>query len=32
MVSRLLKDLEQGGYVAVAQRQLTLLRELPARW
>jgi CRP/FNR family cyclic AMP-dependent transcriptional regulator len=32
MVSRLLKDLEQGGYVVVAQRQLTLLRELPARW
>jgi CRP/FNR family cyclic AMP-dependent transcriptional regulator len=32
MVSRLLKDLEQGGYVTVAQRQLVLLRELPARW
>lgn len=32
MVSRLLKDLEQGGYVSVTQRQLALLRELPARW
>jgi len=32
MVSRLLKDLEQGGYVSVTQRQLALIRELPARW
>lgn len=32
MVSRLLKDLEKGGYVAVEQRCLVLLRALPARW
>lgn len=32
MVSRLLKDLESGGYVSVAQRQIGLLRDLPARW
>jgi len=32
MVSRLLKDLEEGGYLAVVQRQFVLLRELPARW
>ncbi|HYP82966.1 Crp/Fnr family transcriptional regulator [Variovorax sp.] len=32
MVSRLLKDLESGGYLQVVQRQLVLMRELPARW
>ncbi|MBB3180600.1 Crp/Fnr family transcriptional regulator [Variovorax sp. Sphag1AA] len=32
MVSRLMKDLEMGGYLSVVQRQLTLVRELPARW
>lgn len=32
MVSRLMKDLELGGYLSVVQRQLTLVRELPARW
>ncbi|CAN7674454.1 Crp/Fnr family transcriptional regulator [Variovorax sp. LjRoot290] len=32
MVSRLLKDLETGGYLSVARRQLALQRELPARW
>ncbi|AMM24899.1 Crp/Fnr family transcriptional regulator [Variovorax sp. PAMC 28711] len=32
MVSRLLKDLEKGGYVAVEQRCIVLLRALPARW
>ncbi len=32
MVSRLLKDLERGGYVQVESRRLVLLRELPARW
>lgn len=32
MVSRLMKDLEHGQYVAVRQRQLVLLRGLPARW
>ncbi|MBO9516150.1 MAG: Crp/Fnr family transcriptional regulator [Variovorax sp.] len=32
MVSRLMKDLESGGYLASDQRQLVLARELPARW
>jgi CRP/FNR family cyclic AMP-dependent transcriptional regulator len=32
MVSRLLKDLEAGGYVAVQDRRLVLLKALPARW
>lgn len=32
MVSRLLKDLEKGGYVQMRERRIVLLRELPARW
>ncbi len=32
MVSRLLKDLEAGGYVALRERRLVLLKSLPARW
>ena len=32
MVSRLLKDLEAGGYVALKEKKLVLVRELPARW
>lgn len=32
MVSRLLKDLESGGYVAVLGRRLVLLKPLPAKW
>jgi len=32
MVSRLLKDLETGGYLAVRERRLVLLQPLPARW
>ena len=32
MVSRLLKDLETGGYLAVRERRIVLLRPLPARW
>lgn len=32
MVSRLLKDLETGGYVATRERRLVLLKPLPARW
>ena len=32
MVSRLLKDLETGGYVAMQERRLVLLKPLPARW
>ncbi len=32
MVSKLMKDLERGGYIAVANRQITLLKKLPARW
>jgi CRP/FNR family cyclic AMP-dependent transcriptional regulator len=32
MVSRLLKDLEHGGYIAVRERWIWLLKALPARW
>jgi CRP/FNR family transcriptional regulator, cyclic AMP receptor protein len=32
MVSRLLRDLETGGYIAVQERRITLLKPLPARW
>ncbi len=32
MVSRLLKDLEFGGYIAVRQRWVYLLKALPSRW
>jgi CRP/FNR family transcriptional regulator, cyclic AMP receptor protein len=32
MVSRLMKDLERGGYVAIAPGRLQLLKPLPQRW
>ena len=32
MVSRLLKDLERGGYIDQVGQRLTLLRPLPLRW
>lgn len=32
MVSRLLKDLETGGYLRVVERKLVLMKPLPARW
>lgn len=32
MVSRLVKDLETGGYLAVRERWIWLLKPLPARW
>jgi len=32
MVSRLLRDLETGGYIAVRERWIWLLKALPARW
>lgn len=32
MVSRLLKDLEKGGYVELGVKRITLLKKLPARW
>lgn len=32
MVSRLLKDLEKGGYIRLGVKQITLLRKLPLRW
>jgi CRP/FNR family transcriptional regulator, cyclic AMP receptor protein len=32
MVSKLMKDLERGGYISVENRQITLLKKLPARW
>ena len=32
MVSKLLKDLEQGAYIEMKSRQLSVLKKLPARW
>lgn len=32
MVSRLMRDLEAGGYVAVRERWIWLLKPLPSRW
>lgn len=32
MVSRLLKDLETGGYVSIRERWIWLLKSLPSRW
>ncbi|MCJ0761706.1 Crp/Fnr family transcriptional regulator [Variovorax terrae] len=32
MVSRLLKDLEKGGYLELGVKRITLLKKLPARW
>jgi CRP/FNR family cyclic AMP-dependent transcriptional regulator len=32
MVSRLMKDLERGGYVAQRQGRISVLGRLPARW
>ena len=32
MVSRLLKDLEKGGYVELGVKRITLKKKLPARW
>lgn len=32
MVSRLLKELERGGYVELGIKRITLKRKLPARW
>jgi CRP/FNR family cyclic AMP-dependent transcriptional regulator len=32
MVSRLLKDLEKGGYIELGVKRITLKRKLPARW
>lgn len=32
MVTRQLRDLQQGGYVSVEQGRITLLKELPPRW
>jgi CRP/FNR family cyclic AMP-dependent transcriptional regulator len=32
MVSRLLKDLERGGYIELGVKKITLLKKLPSRW
>lgn len=32
MVSRLLKDLERGGYIELGVKQMTLRKKLPSRW
>lgn len=32
MISRLLKDLEKGGYIEMSTKRITLLKKLPSRW
>ncbi len=32
MVSRLVRDLEKGGYISVDKRSMTLVKKLPAKW
>jgi hypothetical protein len=32
MISRLLKDLEQGGYLVVEQNRVVIKRPLPQEW
>jgi CRP/FNR family cyclic AMP-dependent transcriptional regulator len=32
MVSRLLKEMEKGGYIELGVKRITLLKELPPRW
>lgn len=32
MISRLLKDLEKGGYIETSTKRITLLKVLPSRW
>ena len=32
MVSRLLKDLEKGGYIDLGVKRITLKKKLPLRW
>ena len=32
MVSRLLKDMEKGGYIKLGVKRITLLKKLPPRW
>jgi len=32
MVSRVMKDLERGGYVECGRRRVVLRRPLPAKW
>lgn len=32
MVSRIFKDLKQGGYIAIENKRIVLLKKLPARW
>jgi len=32
MISRVLKELQRGGYIAIRDRRFTILRQPPARW
>jgi CRP/FNR family transcriptional regulator, cyclic AMP receptor protein len=32
MISRILRDLETGGYISVVHRRITILKKLPAKW
>ena len=32
MVSRLLKDLEKGGYIEMGTKRISVVKKLPSRW
>ncbi len=32
MVSRVMKDLQRGGYIDAGRRRVVLLKPLPAKW
>jgi CRP/FNR family cyclic AMP-dependent transcriptional regulator len=32
MISRIFKDLKQGGYIEIEDKRIHLLKKLPARW
>jgi len=32
MVSRILKDLKEGGYISIEKKHITIHQKLPSRW
>ena len=32
MVSRILKDLKEGGYISIEKKRITIHHKLPSRW
>jgi uncharacterized membrane protein len=32
MVSRILKDLKEGGYISIEKKHITIHQKLPAHW